>query len=134
MAIIFRAVLALFMTCFLTGCRQPGTRATVFSLASSSISSHPQGLSVSSEAIGPFALGLPDSGNSGLFMLQSPENAWTPPSISLVRHPDGSLSVHSESRFVSPMQGLDPSLVNPDLLPFLFPSCDGPPVPVGVAR
>jgi len=106
----------------------------VYSLASSSIASHPQRLPVSSESTGPFTPGLPDSGNSGLFMLQSPGNAWNPPSISLIRHLDGSLSVHSESRSVSPMQGLDPSLVNPDLLPFLFPSCDGPPVPVGGAR
>lgn len=96
MAIIFRSALTLFMTCVLTGCRQSGAsafpRATVVSLASSSIAAPPQ--------------------------------AWAPSSMSLVRHPDGSLSVYSARPATLPIQGLDPSLVNPDLLPFLFPSCD----------
>lgn len=55
-------------------------------------------------------------------------------SLHLSQNEDGSISVLSNGRSDSLLRGLDPLLVNPDLLPFLFPSCDVPAVLLGVTR
>ena len=46
--------------------------------------------------------------------------------LRLSKNGDGSISIHSDGRSVSLLQGLDPTLVNPAVLPFLFPSCTVP--------
>ena len=46
--------------------------------------------------------------------------------LRLWKNGDGSISVLSDGRSVSLLRGRDPALVNPAMLPFLFPSCDGP--------
>lgn len=46
--------------------------------------------------------------------------------LHLLKNGDGSISVVSDGRPISLLRGLDPALVNPAMLPFLFPSCDGP--------
>lgn len=50
--------------------------------------------------------------------------AWRVSSIRLVQDKGGSILLHSDHRSESLLQGLDPSLVHPDVRPFLFPSCD----------
>jgi hypothetical protein len=54
--------------------------------------------------------------------------------LHLSQNGDGSISVLSDGRPVSLLRGLDPALVNPAVLPFLFPSCDVPVSPVGVSH
>lgn len=54
--------------------------------------------------------------------------------LHLSQNEDGSISVLSDSRSVSLLRGLDPALVNPAVLPFLFPSCDVPLSLVGIAH
>jgi len=49
--------------------------------------------------------------------------------LHLSKNGDGSISVVSDGRSVSLLHGLDPALVNPAVLPFLFPSCDVPAAP-----
>lgn len=46
--------------------------------------------------------------------------------LHLSKNGDGSISVLSDGRSGSLLRGLDPALVNPAVLPFLFPSCDAP--------
>ena len=46
--------------------------------------------------------------------------------LRLWKNGDGSISVLSDGRSVSLLRGRDPALVNPAVLPFLFPSCDSP--------
>jgi hypothetical protein len=53
--------------------------------------------------------------------------------LHLSKNEDGSISVLSDGRSVSLLSGLDPALVNPAVLPFLFPSCEVPAAPVGVS-
>lgn len=52
-----------------------------------------------------------------------------PSTLRLSKNGDGSISVLSDDRSVSLLRGLDPALVNPAVLPFLFPSCDVPAAP-----
>jgi len=54
--------------------------------------------------------------------------------LHLSKNGDDSISVLSDGRSVSLLRGLDPALVNPAVLPFLFPSCDVPILPAGVSR
>jgi len=49
-----------------------------------------------------------------------------PSTLRLSKNGDGAISVVSDGRPVSLLHGLDPALVNPAVLPFLFPSCDVP--------
>ena len=46
--------------------------------------------------------------------------------LRLWKNGDGSISVLPDGRSVSLLRGRDPALVNPAVLPFLFPSCDSP--------
>jgi len=57
-----------------------------------------------------------------------------PSTLRLSKNGDGSISVLSDSRSVSLLGGLDPALVNPAVLPFLFPFCEAPAAPAGVSR
>lgn len=52
-------------------------------------------------------------------------------SIHLLEGGDGSIALRSAVPHDSLLRGLDPALVDPAVLPFLFPSCD---VPVSSAR
>jgi hypothetical protein len=54
--------------------------------------------------------------------------------LHLSKNGDGSISVLSDGRSVSLLRGLDPALVNPAVLPFLFPSCDVPVSPVNLSH
>jgi hypothetical protein len=54
--------------------------------------------------------------------------------LHLSQNGDGSISVLSDGRSVSLLRGLDPALVNPAVLPFIFPSCDVLVSPVGVSH
>jgi hypothetical protein len=64
-----------------------------------------------------------------------PAGAFSGPStLQLSKKGDGSISVLSDGRSVSLLRGLDPALVNPAVLPFLFPSCDVPVPPVRVSQ
>ena len=54
--------------------------------------------------------------------------------LHLEQNGERSISALSDGRHLSLLRGLDQSLVNPDLLPFLFPSCDVPALPLGVTR
>lgn len=72
--------------------------------------------------------------NSSLFLALPAGSDLSSSSVRLSTNADGSVSVHTNGRSGSPLRGLDPSLVNPDLLPFLFPSCDVPAVLLGVTR
>jgi hypothetical protein len=57
-----------------------------------------------------------------------------PSALHLSKSENGSISVLSDGRSVSLLRGLDPALVNPAVLPFLFPFCDVPFLPGGVAH
>jgi hypothetical protein len=54
--------------------------------------------------------------------------------LRLSKNGDGSISVLSDGRPHSLLSGLDPALVNPAVLPFIFPSCDVPLSSVSVAH
>jgi hypothetical protein len=53
--------------------------------------------------------------------------------LHLSQNRDGSISVYSDGRSVSLLGGLDPALVDPAVLHFLFPSCDVPVTPAGIS-
>ena len=53
--------------------------------------------------------------------------------LRLSQNGDGSIVVRSDGRSSSLLRGLDPSAVNPAVLPFLFPSCEVPANSVGVS-
>jgi len=80
--------------------------------------------------------GIPVSFHEPLPILTAmPTGAFFGPStLRLSKNGDGSISVLSDDRYVSLLRGLDPALVNPAVLPFLFPSCDVPAAPAGVSR
>lgn len=50
--------------------------------------------------------------------------AWQISSLRLVQDDGGSILLHSDRRFGGLFRGLDPSLVDPAVRPFLFPSCN----------
>ena len=57
--------------------------------------------------------------------LRSPvEAVWQVSSVRLVQDAGGSILILSDRRSGSLLQGLDPSLIQPAVRPFLFPSCD----------
>ena len=53
-------------------------------------------------------------------------------SISLEQRRNGTILVRTMNGFASPLRGLDPALVRPDLIPFLFPSCEVPFSPASI--
>lgn len=78
-----------------------------------------------------------DSGSRSAFpgALQEPSMRLTAQPVStsfgsstlrLSKNGGGSISIHSDGRSVSLLHGLDPTFVNPAVLPFLFPSCTVP--------
>lgn len=133
-----RALWFVLVTWMLTGCMMLPTstlpRATVLPLPSPSISSNTQVLSYSHGAGNHSTSPFQGAGNSAASLVRHAEPVWSLSSISLSQNGDGSMSVHSAGRPVSLLRGLDPALVNPAVLPFLFPSCDVPVPPVGVSR
>lgn len=138
MAIGFRIFCMLTFAASSIGCLSVGIhespQGTVIPLAVHSIASSAQISWFSYRAITQSTLGHSGAGNSSLFLRRPAGNELSTASITLSTNTDGSVSVHANGRSGSPLRGLDPSLVNPDLLPFLFPSCDVPASPLGVTR
>jgi hypothetical protein len=137
-AIGFRILCMLILVASPTGCLSVGIheapQGTVLPLAAPLIASNAQAFRFSHGEIPPPTLGNPGAGNSSVFLRLPAGNELSASSITLSTNADGSVSVYTNGRSASPLRGLDPSLVNPDLLPFLFPSCDVPAVPVGAVR
>lgn len=138
MAIGYRILCMLILAASFTGCLSVGIhevpQGTVLSLAAASLASNAQAPWLSHSEIPQPALGRPGSGNLSLFFPLPAGSDLLSSSVTLSASIDGSISIHAIGRSVSPLRGLDPSLVNPDLLPFLFPSCDVPAVALDVAR
>ena len=110
------------------------SHGTALPLAGPSIGSNAQAIWFSHGEIPQPAFGRPGAGSSSVFLALPAGSELSASLIRLSTNADGSVSVHTNGRSVSPLRGLDPSLVNPDLLPFLFPSCDVPAVLLGVTR
>ena len=138
MAIGFRILCMLILAASSTGCLSVGIhdapQGTVIPFASPSIASNAQASWFSYGEIPQPAPGRPDTANSLLFLALPAGIDLSSSAVTLSANADGSISVHAIGRSVSPLRGLDPSLVNPDLLPFLFPSCDVPAVLLDVTR
>ena len=138
MAIGFRLLCMLIFAASPLGCVNVGIydtpQGTVFTHAVPAIASNAQVSWFSHGEISQPAPGRPDTGNSLLFLPLPAGSDLSSSSVRLSANVDGSVSVHTSGRSVSPLRGLDPSFVNPDLLPFLFPSCDVPAVALDVAR
>ena len=114
---LHRSILILSGLSLLTGCFQLDRRdalpATALGLVSLSVA-----LPVSS---GPLMTAAGEPANS----LRSPvEAVWQVSSVRLVQDAGGSILILSDRRSGSLLQGLDPSLIQPAVRPFLFPSCD----------
>lgn len=120
------------------GCMSVGIheapQGTVLPLSAPSIASNAQSFLLSHRETPQPALGRPGAGSSSVFLRPPAGSDVSSSSVTLSTNDDGSISIHAIGRSVSPLRGLDPSLVNPDLLPFLFPSCDVPAVLLGVTR
>ena len=138
MAIGFRLLCMLILAASSTGCLSVGIHdaphGTALPLAVPSIASNAQASWFSYGEIPQPAPGRPDTANSLLFLALPAGSDVSSSSVTLSANADGSISVHANGRSVSPLQGLDPSLVNSHLLPFIFPSCDVPAVALDVAR
>lgn len=138
MAIGSRMLFMLILATSSTGCLNVGAHdiqyGTSLPLAATSITSSSQALLFSQVAIVQLTSDNSVAGNSSLFLPLPAGSGVSSSSVRLSVNADGSVSVHTNGRSVSLLHGLEPSLVNPALLPFLFPSCDVPAVPVGVAR
>jgi len=137
-AIGFRLLCMLILAASSTGCLSIGIyevpQGTVLPLAAPSIASNVQASWLFHGEIPQPASGRYGTGNSSVFLQPPAGSDVSSSSVRLSTNADGSVSVHAIGRSVSPLRGLDPSLVNPDLLPFLFPSCDVPAVLLGVTR
>ena len=138
MAIGFRLLCMLILAASSTGCLSVGIhdapQGRVLPLVVPSIASNAQASWFSYGEIPQPAPGHPDTTNSLLFLALPAGIDISSSTVTLSKNADGSVSVHAIGRSDFPLRGLDPSLVNPDLLPFLFPSCDVPAVALGVAR
>lgn len=138
MAIGFRLLCMLILAASSTGCLGVGFHdapyGTALPLAVPSLASNAQASWLSHGEIPQPAPGRPDTGSSSIFLPLPAGSDGLASSITLSTNADGSVSVHAIGRFVSPLRGLDTSLVNPDLLPFIFPSCDVSAVLLGVTR
>ena len=138
MTIGFRVLCMLILAALPIGCLSVGIyevpQGTAFPLAAASIASSSHApLFFHGEILQP-APGRSDTENSSLFLPLPAGSDVSSSSVRLSTNTDGSVSVHTNGRSVSLLRGLDPALVNPDLLPFLFPSCDVPAVLLGVTR
>lgn len=138
MAVGFRILCVLIFIASLSSCLSVGLHdaplGTALPLASASIASSSHApLFFHGEIFQP-ALGHSGAKSSDAFLLLPAGSELSASSITLSTNADGSVSLHTNGGSVSTLRGLDPALVNPDLLPFLFPSCDVPAVLLGVAR
>ena len=126
MAIGFRIFCMLIFAASSIGCLSVGLHdaplGTALPLASASIASNAQAPWLSHGEIPQPAFGRPGAGSSSVFLALPAGSELSASLIRLSTNADGSVSVHTNGRSVSPLRGLDPSLVNPDLLPFLFRS------------
>lgn len=138
MAIGFRLLCMLILAASSTGCLNVGIhdppQGTVIPFASPSIASNAQASWFSYGEIPQPTFGHPGAGNSSLFLPFPAGIDLSSSTVTLSTNADGSVSVHANGGSISLLRGLDPLLVNPDLLPFLFPSCDVPAVLLGVTR
>lgn len=138
MAIGSRMLFMLILATSSTGCLNVGAHdiryGTSLPLAATSIASSSQALLFSQVAIVQLTSDNSVAGNSSLFLPLPAGSGVSSSSVRLSVNADGSVSVHANGGSVSPLRGLDPSLVNSDLLPFIFPSCEVPAVLLGVTR
>ena len=125
MGIWFRSTCALPLVWSLTACavHPPDVvLQTAFPLTSSPIRAADTGPGYSSERFGvPVSFHEPSR-----VLTAMPTATFGSSTQRLSKNGDGSISVLSDGRPVSLLRGLDPALVNPAMLPFLFPSCDSP--------
>ena len=138
MAMGFRILCMLILAASPIGCLSVGIhevpQGVALPLAAASIASNAQASWLSHGEVPQPAFGRPGTGSSLLFLALPAGSDLSSSSVTLSTNTDGSVSVHTNGRSGSPLRGLDPFLVNPDLLPFLFPSCDVPAVPLDVTR
>lgn len=88
-------------------------------------------LSTPSDLVGPSAPITSQSASAFPVLRRGPIVPPTPavqrsdaPPIGLRQNGDGSITLRSDVRSSSLLHGLDPSLIDPAVLPFLYPSCD----------
>lgn len=72
---------------------------------------------------------MEDEGESTSRFRSLTVTAWHVSSLRLVQDDGGSILLHSDRRSGALLQGLDSSLVDPSVRPFLFPSCDASVLP-----
>lgn len=132
MAIDFRILCALilFVSLTFTGCLNVGVRdlsqGVSLPLGSPALSSDPYVIPFAHDVETLTSSRLPATESVvGLSMFPSGRD-FVPSPVRFSRNSDGSISLHSDGSPVSLLHGLDPALVDPALLPFLFPSCDVP--------
>jgi hypothetical protein len=129
-AIGFRILWMLILVVSFTGCLNVGVRdlssEAMLPLGSPSFASGSQVIpfihDVETHTPSRFAA----AGRSVGFSMFPSGKDFLPSLVRFSRNSDGSVSLHSEGRPLSLLHGLDPALVDPALLPFLFPSCDVP--------
>lgn len=134
MAIDFRILWMLILVVSVTGCLNVGVRdlpqGAVLPLGSPSLYSGARVFSFDHDVETLTSSRFPAAGRSVGFSMFPSRNDFLPSPVRFSRNSDGSVSLHSEGRPVSLLHGLDPALVDPALLPFLFPSCDVPVLPI----
>jgi hypothetical protein len=137
MGIWFRLAWVLSLACSLTACAAlpPGVvvHQTTLSLTSSPIRASDAG-PVVSDSSERSALPVTVHGPSPVLTAMPAAAFFGSSTLHLSKNEDGSISVLSDGRSVSLLRGLDPALVNPAVLPFIFPSCDVLVSPVGVSH
>lgn len=111
----------------ITGCMNQGMShgpdAGISVLAYPAIVAHTQVLPSADMGAARPALDIPGAGTAENVMLRIAQRERSSPLIRLVQHDDGSVAVYSGGRSASLLRGIDPALINPAVLPFLFPSC-----------
>ena len=128
MAVGSRILFMLFLVMSLTSC----LKVSMSDVPSVSFGS--QVLPLSPDVSAHISSNYSDFGSPAVFVLFPVGNERSTSTIRLSKSGGGSVSVHSAGRPASLLRGLDPALVNPAVLPFLFPSCDVPASYAGVAR
>ena len=129
MGIAFRLALVSCLAGSLTACATfpigDISHQAISSLALSPIRASDAGLVVINSSGRPAGAASPNA--SSTVPTAMPAGAFFGSStLHLSKNGDGSISVLSDGRSSSLLRGLDPALVNPAVLPFLFPSCDAP--------
>lgn len=137
MGIWFRLACAFSLAWSLTACAALPTGVVVYQTTLSLTSSHIRASDagpVASDSSERSAVPVSLHGPSPILTAMPAVIFFGSSTLHLSKNGDGSISVLSDGRSVSLLRGLDPALVNPVVLPFLFPSCDVPVSSSGVAH